>query len=104
MSNIEESLLSDGERQTRALQEEQDQLAADQRALDWEQILSTEGGRRVLNEIIDYSGFQRQSFTGQTNQTIFNAGMQRVGQHVFETAGQVSADLFLQLMKEKING
>ena len=76
----------------------------DQRIADWQWVVGTEQGRRVINELIDYSGFNQGAFRGQSNQTIFNTGMQAVGQHINQTVIEVSPDNYLRLTSERING
>ena len=71
------------------------------REANWQSVLESEAGRMVLAELLAYSGFQRSAFTGQTNQTIFNTGSQRVGQHIFESAIQIDEGLFIQLIRTR---
>ena len=82
------------------------QLRQQEQREAWQWVMSTEQGRRVMKEILEYSGFMQCAFNGQTNQTIKNVGMQSVGEYVFTTARATSPDHFLKLLaiEENSNG
>lgn len=71
---------------------------------DWRWVMSTTQGRRVIREILGYSGQDRNAFVGQSNQTIYNTGMQKVGQYVRDNIVEHAPGDFLKLIEENING
>jgi hypothetical protein len=69
----------------------------------FQDVMSTNSGRDVLNHIISQSGIGQSAFKGQSNGTIFNCGMQAIGIQISQLAQDTSPELHLQMIKERLN-
>lgn len=78
--------------------------ASDKLRDDWQDVMRTDQGRRLLNNLLDISGFHRPAFTGQSNQTIHNCGMQKVGEYIDSQARKSDPDNYIRMIKESLNG
>mgnify|MGYP003646285780 FL=1 len=66
-------------------------------------VMNTSQGRNVLREILASTGVDISSYTGQTTQTVFHEGRRSIGLNLIELMVDASPDLYLILMKEKLN-
>ncbi len=76
----------------------------DESVHDWLDVLKTEQGRRVMREIIDISGYMRPGFTGESEGTIHNCGMQKVGEYIDGRCRANAPAMYVQMIKEQLNG
>ena len=63
-------------------------------------VMSTEQGRRVINKLIVRAGIYKTSFTGQSNQTIFNEGNRNQGLMLLTEVVRDAPGSYELMMKE----
>ena len=66
----------------------------------WQDVLATNQGRIVINDILILCGHGQSAFNGATNQTIKNIGMQDVGHAIVNLAKDYAFDDFIKLVRE----
>lgn len=71
---------------------------------DMNDVLKTEGGRRVIAYVLDISGMETSSFTGDATRDTFDTGRRSVGLQVASLAREADIDLYLKTLKENYNG
>jgi hypothetical protein len=76
----------------------------DQSHDDWTDVMKTTQGRRVMNEILEVSGYMRPAFTGQSNQTIHNCGMQKVGEYIYSQTRTACPAMYIKMITEQLDG
>jgi hypothetical protein len=53
---------------------------------DLRKVLSTPEGQRLIWRLFEFSGIYRNAYSGNTNSTDYNCGMQAVGQFLLDEA------------------
>lgn len=66
-------------------------------------VMSTPGGRRFLARLLERSGVNRSSFTGNAN-TYFNEGQRNLGLFLQAELVDTSPDLYLTMLSESMKG
>lgn len=66
---------------------------------DFRAMMQLEEGRRFIWRLLETSGFQKSSFTGN-NETFFNEGMRNIGLIVWADLNESSSDLYVQMLQE----
>ena len=67
-------------------------------------FMSTESGRRFVHRIIQRAGLFRCSFSGQSNQTIFNEGGRNQGLMILSEIMTHASGSYQLMLKENTNG
>ena len=70
------------------------------RLVDLKAVMSTVQGRRVINDVIEFSGPLREAFNPNGSMTNFNLGRQSVGRMMFLQLDEACPDLFLTMRQE----
>lgn len=71
---------------------------------DIRKVMSTEEGRRFVNKLLYRAGIFRCSFTGQSNQTIFNEGGRNQGLMLMNDVTTNAPGSYQLMLKENENG
>lgn len=66
-------------------------------------VMSTPGGRRFLARLLERTGINRTSFTGNAN-TYFNEGSRNVGLFLQSELVDTSPSLYLTMLSESMKG
>lgn len=69
----------------------------------YQDVLATNQGRMVLQDILNLTSVDQSPFTGATNQTIKNVGMQDVGRLIVQRLRAASPDNYLRMIREGMN-
>lgn len=83
--------------------EESDRRSKSQRQQEIEdviRIMSTDNGRRFMTRMLDITGFQKSSFTGNST-TFFNEGMRNIGLMLWADIQEVPPELYLKMLQEQ---
>lgn len=70
---------------------------------DFKWLMSHKQGRRIVWRILEKAGVYRQTFTGNS-ETFFLEGKRSIGLFVLAEVHEVSADAYVQMLKENKNG
>jgi len=76
----------------------------DQEKQDIINIMSDESGRRFVHRILQRAGLFRCSFSGQSNQTIFNEGGRNQGLMILNEIMTHAPGSYQTMLKENSNG
>lgn len=66
---------------------------------DFKQIMSTQVGRRFLWRLLDLTGFQKTSFTGNST-TFFNEGQRNIGLILWADMNQSCPEMYVTMLNE----
>lgn len=66
---------------------------------DFAAVMATEQGRRFIWRLLDETGFQKSSFTGNSA-TFFNEGMRNVGLKIWADMNEACPDRYVQMLNE----
>ena len=83
-------------------QESKNEITAEME--DIRAVMSTPGGRRYMFKLLERSGLNRVSFTGQSNSTIFNEGGRNQGLQLKSDLRQAAPGSYATMMKENDDG
>ena len=67
----------------------------------WQWVMSANQGRMVVADILRLSGLEQSPFTGATNATIKNIGMQDVGRLVRDKVMTHAFDNYVKMQREE---
>jgi len=70
---------------------------------DFNDVMRTTQGRKVLTWVLDRTGIDKCAFNGQSNHTIFNEGRKSVGFDVVTMLKNADKDLYLKMIEEKLH-
>jgi hypothetical protein len=91
--------MEDTKEQVRENQKQRD-LEKDRDQADFREVMRTEAGRRVIHRLLERAGIYRSSFTGQSNQTIFNEGNRNQGLQLLSDVMAFAPGSYELMMKE----
>jgi hypothetical protein len=66
---------------------------------DFAHVMSTPQGRRFIWRLLDETGFQKSSFTGNSA-TFFNEGMRNVGLKIWADMNEACPDRYIEMLSE----
>lgn len=66
---------------------------------DFVMLMRTEFGRRFIWRMLDKTGFQKSSFTGNSY-TFFNEGMRNIGLMIWADINEGCPELYIQMVNE----
>jgi hypothetical protein len=66
---------------------------------DFIKVMSTVEGRRFMWRLLDHTGFQKSSFTGNST-TFFNEGMRNIGLIIWSDINEACPDLYIKMLQE----
>jgi hypothetical protein len=69
---------------------------------DWLWLLNSKRGRRILVDLLEVTGVNRTSYTGNS-ETFFREGRRSVGLHILQQAQTHAPEQYLELIKELVN-
>ncbi len=69
--------------------------------IDIDAIMATEGGRKVMYTLLEYTGVFRSTFDKDTHQHAFNAGKRQVGLYLVDELKEAAPDKFNRMMEEQ---
>lgn len=102
MAQFEEPLDLGDEAQAKTSRK-REKLRNEQDREDVRVVMSTPGGRRFLARLLERSGINRSSFTGNAN-TYFNEGQRNLGLFLQAELVDTSPDLYLTMLSESMKG
>jgi len=66
---------------------------------DFRAVMETAPGRRLIADLLDFCGFQRSSFTGNST-TFYNEGMRAVALELWQRINTAAPDLYAQMLAD----
>lgn len=66
---------------------------------DFRAVMETPAGRRLVANLLDFCGFQKSSFTGNST-TFFNEGKREVALELWRRINVVAPDLYVQMLAD----
>lgn len=79
--------------------ERRERRSIDRESRDFRAIMETQPGRRFIARLLDYCGFQRSSFTGNSA-TFFNEGKREVALKLWADINRICPDLYMQMLDD----
>lgn len=67
-------------------------------------VMQTTHGRRVIKHIVDISGCDAVTFSGEYGQDCFDRGQQVLGQKLKNLAYEADFEMYMQLLRDAHNG
>lgn len=67
-------------------------------------VMQTEHGRRIIRHLVDISGCDTVTFTGDYGQDCYDRGRQALGQKLKNLAHNADFELYIQMLRDTNNG
>jgi hypothetical protein len=89
--------IADSEQVKNSERSEKRKMERDSR--DFRSIMETQPGRRFVAHLLDFCGFQKSSFTGNST-TFFNEGKREVALELWRQINMACPDLYFQMIED----